>query len=113
MTSFGPAKDHGPIAADLTFRRARASDALALFRLAALDSSRTPRGAVLLAVVGDEPWAAVSLDDLHLVSDPFRPAGDVVLLLLDRAREERRDLRRRERYRGGRRRFGLRRPAFA
>jgi hypothetical protein len=110
MTSFGPTKLVGPVA-DLTFRRARPSDALALFRLAALDSSRVPRGRVLLAVVGDEPWAAISLDDAHVVSDPFRPAGEVVLLLVERARQERRAQR--ERERGGRpRRFGLRRAAY-
>jgi hypothetical protein len=90
MTSFGPTKTAGPASADLTIRQARPSDALALFRLAALDSARVPRGRVLLAVVGGEPWAAVSLDDLHAVGDPFRPAGELVLLLLERARQIRR-----------------------
>jgi hypothetical protein len=89
MTSFGPTKTLGP-SADLTIRQARPSDTLALFRIAALDSARVPRGRVLLAVVGGEPWAAVSLDDLHAVADPFRPSGELVLLLIERARQVRR-----------------------
>jgi hypothetical protein len=90
MTSFGPTKNPGRASADLTIRFARTSDALQLFRLAALDSARVPRGRVLLAVVGSEPWAAVSLEDLHAVADPFRPSGELVHLLIERARQVRR-----------------------
>jgi hypothetical protein len=97
-SSFGPTKELGP-STDLTIRLARASDALQLFRVSALDSSRTPTGRVLLAVMGDEVWAAVSVEDLHAVADPFRPAGDLVLLLLERARQMRREERRGERSR--------------
>ena len=82
----------------LTIRNAGAADAPAIARLAELDSSRAPRGLVLLAEVAGEPWAAVSVDDLHAVADPFRPSGELVWLLLERAR----GLRRADRRRGWR-----------
>ena len=40
-----------------------------------------PRGDVLLAEVGEELWAALSLDDGHAVADPLRPSADAVLIL--------------------------------
>ena len=73
--------------ATLTIRFAVPDDEAALARLAALDSNRTPRGAVLIAEVGDEPWAALSLDDGHAVSDPFRPSAEAVWMLAERARQ--------------------------
>jgi hypothetical protein len=73
-----------------TLRYAAPDDAEALQRLADLDSSRAPRGVVLLAEVGEELWGAVSLDDGHAVADPFRPSAGVLLQLLDRARQLRR-----------------------
>jgi hypothetical protein len=71
-------------------RYAAPDDVDALLRLAELDSSRPPRGLVLVAEVGDELWAAVSVDDDHAVADPFRPTGELVLHLHDRARRVRR-----------------------
>ena len=67
--------------APLRIRQARHADAAALERLAALDSSQVPRGDVLLAEVGDELWAALSLDDGHAIADPLRPSADAVLML--------------------------------
>jgi hypothetical protein len=84
--------------APLTIRWATPDDAVALGRLAQLDSSRPPRGVVLLAEVGDELWAAISLDDGHLVADPFRPSGELAFTLAQRAR----GLKRAERGRIGR-----------
>jgi hypothetical protein len=81
--------------APLRIRQARHSDAAAVERLAQLDSSRAPRGDVLLAEVGDELWAALSLEDGHAVSDPLRPAADAVLVLAHRGRQLRRGARRR------------------
>ena len=72
--------------APVTIRYATPSDSDALTDLAALDSSRVPGGDVLVARVGRDLWAAVSLDDLHAVADPFHPSGDVVHLLRERAR---------------------------
>ncbi len=69
----------------LTIRRATASDAFALKRLSALDSAFPPTGDVLLAEMGSELWAAVSIDTGAAVADPFRPSGDLVELLRFRA----------------------------
>src|SRR3954462_4888744 len=71
----------------LRIRQARHTDAAALERLAALDSSHAPQGAVLLAGVGDELWAAFSLEDGHAIADPLRPSADAVLILGQRARQ--------------------------
>ena len=67
--------------AKLTIRRATAHDGSAIHRLAAIDSSSAPSGAVLLAEVGDELWAALELETGAAVADPFRPSGEVVELL--------------------------------
>ena len=86
----GPTQSIEPIGHALTLRYAVPADAEALDRLAGLDSARAPRGAVLLAEVGGEPWAAISLDDHHAVADPFRPTGELMALLVERARQLRR-----------------------
>jgi hypothetical protein len=69
----------------LTIRRATAEDALAVRRLAVLDSAFPPTGQVLLAEMGDELWAALSMETGATVADPFRPTSDVVDLLRFRA----------------------------
>jgi hypothetical protein len=74
----------------LTMRYATPDDATDLEQLAELDSRRPPRGVVLLADVDGELWAAVSLDDDHLIADPFRPSGELAFLLAQRARAIRR-----------------------
>jgi hypothetical protein len=98
----GPTKNPRPSrtgsVSSLTIRYATADDAEALRRLAALDSARQPQGAVLVAEVAGEPWAAISLEDYHAVADPFRPSGELVWLLVERAR----DLERAQPGRGGR-----------
>jgi hypothetical protein len=94
--------------APFTIRSALPIDVQAIEALAELDSSRAPRGQVLLAEVGDELWAALSLDDGHGVSDPFRPSGDALWVLAERARQLR-GSRRRERSH----RFGPLRPVRA
>src|SRR3954468_3113992 len=81
--------------AALRIRQARHADAAALERLAALDSSQIPTGDVLLAEVGDELWAALSIDDGHHVADPLRPSADAVVMLAHRSRQLRRAPRRR------------------
>jgi hypothetical protein len=87
----GPTKNPRPQrtgpAPSLTIRYATTEDADSLRRLAQLDSARPPRGAVLLAEVGGEPWAAISLEDFHTVADPFRPTAELVWLLVERARD--------------------------
>ena len=73
--------------APLRIRQARHDDAAAVVRLAALDSSHVPAGDLLLAEVGEELWAAFSLEDGHAIADPLRPSADAVLLLGQRARQ--------------------------
>jgi hypothetical protein len=76
----------GSGAADgLVIRLARADDAVAVSRLAALDSQRAPAGALLLAEMAGELWAALPLDGGPALADPFRPAAEVVDLLRVRA----------------------------
>jgi hypothetical protein len=70
----------------LTIRRATQADEFAIRRLAAIDSAYPPTGDVLLAEMGSELWAALSIDTGATVADPFRPSGDLVELLRFRAR---------------------------
>ena len=90
QTILGPKQQVDPGPHELTFRYATATDSLAIESLAQLDSRRAPRGLVLLAEVDGTPWGAVSLDDGHVVADPFRPTGELVALLTERARQMRR-----------------------
>src|SRR3954454_15303658 len=73
--------------ASLTIGFAAPDDEPALTRLAALDSSRAPRGGVLVADGGAGNLGALSLDDGHSVRDPFRPASEAVSMLAERARQ--------------------------
>jgi hypothetical protein len=92
----GPRQDApsaAPDAPGLRIRFAVEEDADALTRLARLDSSRPPRGPVLVAEVGRSIWAALSLDSQQAVSDPRKPTGELVWVLAERAREVRRAAR--------------------
>jgi len=71
----------------MTIRYASDGDAQALARLAALDSSRVPAGALLVAEVDGELWAAVAIGRGAAIADPFRPSGPIVELLRSRARQ--------------------------
>jgi hypothetical protein len=77
-------------AAPLTIRQATFADLAAVATLAELDSSTPPRGDVLLAEVGEELWAALSVDDGHVVADPLRPSAGAVGVLAERRRQIRR-----------------------
>lgn len=93
---------------DVIFRLAGADEGAAVARLAELDSARTPTGPVLVAEIGGELWAALSLEDFHAVSDPFRPTGELLFLLVERGRQLRRHRERRtRRWLGARRRPAL------
>ena len=84
--------------APLTLRYADGADSAALDRLAQLDSAHAPRGVVLVAEVAGDVLAAVSIDDPRVVvADPFRPTGELVTLLAERARQLRSSGRRRHR----------------
>ena len=53
-------------------RQATEADAVALDRLAALDSQRPLSGPVLVAEIGGSPAAAISLTEDRVVADPFQ-----------------------------------------
>jgi hypothetical protein len=71
----------------VTIREALPNDAEALDRLAELDSSRPLRRPALVAEVGGELWAAVSVAEQRVIADPFRPSGELGHLLTQRAQQ--------------------------
>lgn len=71
----------------VVLRFAFPDDAEAIVRLAVLDSSRPPAMPALLAEVGGELRAALSLVDGAVVADPFRPSVPLVDLLRARSRQ--------------------------
>jgi hypothetical protein len=83
----------------MTIRYASDGDARDLARLAALDSSKVPAGALLVAEVDGELWAAVAIARGAAIADPFRPSAPVVELLRARARQLVGDAPRRHRRR--------------
>lgn len=74
-----------PAELSVTIRPAYPDDAAAVERLAALDECRLPTGFVMVAEVDGDLWAAVSIEDGHGVADPFRPSGELLLTLQQRA----------------------------
>jgi len=75
--------------ASLSLRLATAADDAAVAYLSELDEAERLTGSVLLALDGDRPVAAMSLDDGRTVADPFTRTANVVDLLRLRARQER------------------------
>jgi hypothetical protein len=73
----------------ITIRHSRDGDRARVLELAELDDRPAPVGDTLVAEVGGRLWAAVGIDDGGAVADPFRPAGDLVMLLHVRAEQER------------------------
>jgi hypothetical protein len=69
----------------LTLRVATPADHAAVMRLAALDSARPPRAPVLVAEIGSEILAAVSMTDGRAVADPFRRTAEIVAIARLRA----------------------------
>jgi hypothetical protein len=72
---------------DMIIRRTTPDDAIALLRLASLDSQRPLGSDALVAVVDGQIHAAVSLSDGRAVADPFRPTAELVDLLRMRAEQ--------------------------
>ena len=69
----------------VTIRAAVPADAAALRRLATLDEQPPIVGDVLVTEVGGELWAAAGIDEAAVIADPFRPSGDLALLVAERA----------------------------
>jgi hypothetical protein len=76
-----------PVDEWVTLRFAFPDDAEALARLAMLDSAAPPAEPALLAEVGGELRAALSLVDGAVVADPFHHGGPLIELLRARARQ--------------------------
>ena len=65
----------------VVIRPARDAELAQLHDLAEVDSAEALTGAVLVAAVAGELWAALSLDDGRVIADPFRPTVGAVELL--------------------------------
>ena len=65
----------------ITIREATDRDLAGLSRLAGLDSAALPAEPVLVAEVGDELRAEMSLRDGRAVADPFHRTGELVEML--------------------------------
>jgi hypothetical protein len=85
----GPPPPAVPVQAELsvTLRYGFPDDAEPLGRLAALDSAVPPEQPVLVAEVGGELRAALSLSDGSVIAHPFYGTAPVVELLRARARQ--------------------------
>jgi hypothetical protein len=81
-------RERTPLDAGLgfTIRFAYPDDEAALRHLAALDSKPLPAGRLLVAEVGGELWAAVTISDHpEVIADPFHHTAALVALLRERA----------------------------
>ena len=65
----------------ISIRAAGADDEHALRRLAQRDTRTLPRGELLVALVGGEPRAAISLASGEVVADPFHRTEELVRML--------------------------------
>ncbi len=81
-----PSRAFPPLAFDpIAIRDATPADRKALNRIAQRDSARLPDGALLVAEVGSEIRAAVSVDGYGSIADPFYPTANLLALLETRA----------------------------
>jgi hypothetical protein len=71
----------------VTIRHAFPDDALALVRLAALDSAEVPPQPLLVAEMDGELRAALSMRDGTVIADPFHRTAAAVQLLRARAQQ--------------------------
>jgi hypothetical protein len=69
----------------MLMRRAATADSARIWELARLDDKRLPDGPFLVAEVGGEVEAAVSLSSGAIVANPFRLTADAVAMLRLRA----------------------------
>jgi hypothetical protein len=79
------AHEHPAAAGEITIRLSGPGDSAAILRLAELDGGRAPSGGSILAIVGGELRAALSLGGREAVADPFWPTTELVELLRVRA----------------------------
>jgi hypothetical protein len=77
-------RDRSPLDDGLgfTIRNAYAADEVPLRQLAALDSQRPLSGRAVVAEVGGELWAAISIGPTpRVIADPFRVTATLVAVL--------------------------------
>ena len=74
-------RERTPLRDPITIRRATVANVARLRRVAELDSSPVPAAPVLLAEVGGDVRAALSLADGAIVADPFHHTAAIVELL--------------------------------
>jgi hypothetical protein len=70
---------------EIRIRVARETDLAAVTRVAGRDSHRPPAWPILVAEVGAEIRAAISLTDGEVVADPFHRTAELVEMLRIRA----------------------------
>ena len=71
--------------AEITIRAARAEDMAEIARVASRDTHELPEGALLVATVGSDVRAAISLSDGTVIADPFHRTAELVAMLKIRA----------------------------
>src|SRR5688500_3903052 len=69
----------------ITIRAARAEDMGELARVASRDTHELPGGRLLVAKVGSDVRAAISIDDGTIIADPFHRTAELVAMLKIRA----------------------------
>lgn len=79
-------------ATSIVIRAARAEDVPNLRALAQRDTRPLPDGELLVALVGDEPRAAISLASGEVVADPFHRTEELVKMLTLRLSQVQREL---------------------
>ena len=83
-----PSRSSRNPAETVTIRMAVSTDALALSRLAELDSAPQPEPVpMLVAEVGGELRAALPVDGGRAIADPFQRTAELVAMLMERARQ--------------------------
>ncbi len=70
---------------EITIRAARAEDMSEVARVAGRDTGDLPTGPVLVAKVGPNVRAAISLTDGAVIADPFHRTAELVQMLRIRA----------------------------
>ena len=70
---------------EITIRTARAEDRAELARVAARDTHELPEGKLLVAKVGSDVRAAISLENGTIIADPFHRTAELVAMLKIRA----------------------------
>jgi hypothetical protein len=73
-------------APEITIRTAREDDLAAISRVAGRDTNAPPAWPILVAEVGADIRAAISLTDGEVVADPFHRTAEIVEMLRIRAR---------------------------